>query len=179
MIKELGKFNPLLAEEKLKEFDEKIKEEREKLEKISVKTYCKIAQNCAEQIYLKTHNEFSTKESYYNTFITLWQIIEQYGEGGSSANRIISCVDPDARVAHKTRGNQKKGYKNHIIVDEDSEIILASEQTPFNVEDEKKLIELVEKVKNKFNVKPKEISADKVYGTIINRAYLKDSNIIE
>ncbi|GAA0177154.1 hypothetical protein SH2C18_04330 [Clostridium sediminicola] len=85
-----------------------------------------------------------------------------------------NCIDPDARVAHKTRGNQKKGYKNHIIVDEESEIILASTQTPFNVDDEKELSNVVEKIEENFDLKPDEISADKVYGTIENRAYLID-----
>jgi IS5 family transposase len=58
-----------------------------------------------------------------------------------------------------------------------SEIILASVQTPFNVGDEKKLQELVEKVEEELDIKPKEITADKVYGTIDNRAYLKDKQI--
>ncbi|WHH60634.1 hypothetical protein [Petroclostridium sp. X23] len=40
--------------------------------------------------------------------------------------------------------------KDHIIIDEDSEIILSSVQTPFNVGDEKKLTELIEKVEEDF-----------------------------
>ena len=67
---------------------------------------------------------------------------------------------------------------NLIIVDEDSEIILASVQTPFNVGDEKKLIELIEKTEKNFGLKPEEISADKVYGITDNRAYLKDNKIV-
>lgn len=90
----------------------------------------------------------------------------------------MSVVDPEARIAHKSPGNIKRGYKDHIIVDEDSEIILASVQTPFNTGDEKKLQELVEKVEQKLEVKPEEITADKVYGTADNRAYLKDNEIV-
>ena len=56
----------------------------------------------------------------------------------------------------------------------DEEIILASVQTPFNIGDEKKLQELVKKVEQELDIKPEEITADKVYGTINNRAYLKD-----
>jgi IS5 family transposase len=87
-------------------------------------------------------------------------------------------VDPDARVAHKSVGNIKRGYKDHIIVDEDSEIILASTQTPFNTGDEKKLQELIEKVEQELEIKPEEVTADKVYGTTDNRAYLKDNEIV-
>lgn len=167
-----------MAEEKLKEFEKHTEEEHERSEKVSVKTYCKIAQNYAEQIYVKTYNEFRNRESYYDAFIILWHIIKQCGEHGSTNDKIISCVDPDFRVAHKTRATRKAGCKNHIIIDEESEIILASEQIPFNVGDEKKLINLIEKVEDKFKLKSEEISADKVYGTINNRAYLKDNKII-
>ena len=93
-------------------------------------------------------------------------------------NKIVSVVDPDAKIAHKSPGNIKRGYKDHIIVDEDSEIILASVQTPFNVGDEKKLVELIEKTECELGLKPEEITTDKVYGTMDNRAYLKDKEII-
>ena len=93
-------------------------------------------------------------------------------------DKIVSVVDPDAKIAHKSSGNIKRGHKDHIIVDEDSEIILAAVQTPFNVGDEKKLIELVEKVEKNLGLKSEEITTDKIYETINNRAYLKDNEII-
>lgn len=37
---------------------------------------------------------------------------------------------------------------------------------------------MIQKVEDNFNLKPDEISADKVYGTIENRAYLMDNSII-
>jgi len=46
------------------------------------------------------------------------------------------------------------------------------------VGDEKKLVELVEKVEKNLGLKPEEITTDKIYGTINNRAYLKDNEII-
>lgn len=107
-------------------------------------TFCKIAKKHAEEIYLKTHDELKYKPLCYDAFVTLWCIIEQYTSKSGSWDKIISCVDPDSRVAHKSRHIRKRGYKNHIIVDEDSEIILASEETPFNVNDEKKFISKLE-----------------------------------
>lgn len=176
VIKEIRKFNENLAEEQLQKFENKIEKEYEQSEKVSLKTYLEIAQKYAEYLYLKTYDELQTNENYKDAFGILWDIIDQYTN--DKKDKIISVVDPEAKLAHKSVGNIKKGYKDHIIVDEDSEIILASVQTPFNVGDEKKLIELIEKTEKNFGLKPEEISADKVYGITDNRAYLKDNKIV-
>ena len=47
-------------------------------------------------------------------------------------DRIISTVDPDARHGHKTSARGFDGYKGHIAIDPDSEIITATEATPGN-----------------------------------------------
>ena len=47
-------------------------------------------------------------------------------------DRVISAVDPDARHGHKTSARGFDGYKGHIAVDPDSEIITATEATPGN-----------------------------------------------
>jgi transposase len=177
VVKELDKFNSAIAAEVLKDFEAEIDLEYEKSDKVSVLKYCEIAKKYAEYIYLRTYEELQNNAKYLDTYSILWDIIEQYSTAGAK-DKIISCVDPDARVAHKSPGVTKKGYKDHIIVDEDSEIILASTQTPFNVGDEKEFVNLVEKVENNFNLVPEEISADKVYGTNDNRGYLKDNEII-
>ena len=130
-------------------------------------------------LYIKTYDllQESNKEGskYQEAFDICYTLVNQYLN--NEKDKIVSIVDPEARVAHKSPGNIKRGYKDHIMVDEDSEIILSSVQTPFNVGDEKKLKELVEKIENNFEIKPKEITADKVYGTTDNRAYLKDNEI--
>ena len=175
VIREMRKFNEPFAEQQLVQFENEIEEEYKKDEKVSVKKYLQIAQKYAEYLYLKTYDELQTNEKYKEAFGILWDIIDQYTNG--KKDKIVSVVDPDAKIAHKSPGNIKRGYKDHIIVDEDSEIILASVQTPFNVGDEKKLVELVEKVEKDLGLKPEEITADKIYGTINNRAYLKDNEI--
>jgi hypothetical protein len=50
-------------------------------------------------------------------------------------NRVISTVDPEARHGHKTQSRGFDGYKGHIAVDPDSEIITATDVTPGNVGD--------------------------------------------
>lgn len=176
VIREMRKFNETFAEQQLVQFENEIEEEYKKDEKVSVRRYLQIAQKYAEYLYLKTYDELQTNEKYKEAFGILWDIVDQYTNG--KKDKIVSVVDPDAKIAHKSRGNIKRGYKDHIIVDEDSEIILASVQTPFNVGDEKKLVELVEKVEKNLGLKPEEITTDKIYGTINNRAYLKDNEII-
>jgi hypothetical protein len=47
-------------------------------------------------------------------------------------DRVISTVDPEARHGHKTAAHGFDGYKGHIAVDPDSEIITATTVTPGN-----------------------------------------------
>jgi len=54
---------------------------------------------------------------------------------GVAKDRVISTVDPDARHGHKTSARGFDGYKGHVAVDPDSEIITATEVTPGNAGD--------------------------------------------
>ena len=47
-------------------------------------------------------------------------------------DRVISVVDPDARHGHKTSARGFDGYKGHIAIDPDSEIVTATGATPGN-----------------------------------------------
>lgn len=176
VIKEIEKFDEDLAKEQIDKFESEIEQEYENNERVSAKRHYEIADKHLNYLYLKTYDELQSNDKYKEAFGVCYDIIDQYIN--SKGDKIVSVVDPDARVAHKSPGNIKRGYKNHIIVDEDSEIILASVQTPFNINDEKKLKELIEKVDTNLGIKPEEISADKAYGTIDNRAYLKDNEIV-
>ncbi|MDZ5447951.1 IS1182 family transposase [Micromonospora sp. 4G57] len=52
-----------------------------------------------------------------------------------AADRVISTVDPQARHGHKTSHRGFDGYKGHIAVDPDSEIITATQVTAGNTGD--------------------------------------------
>jgi hypothetical protein len=52
-----------------------------------------------------------------------------------AADRVISTVDPQARHGHKTGHRGFDGYKGHIAVDPDSEIITATQVTAGNTGD--------------------------------------------
>jgi hypothetical protein len=49
-----------------------------------------------------------------------------------ASDRVISTVDPQARHGHKTNAHSFDGYKGHIAIDPDTEIITATEVTPGN-----------------------------------------------
>lgn len=59
-------------------------------------------------------------------------------------DRVISTVDPEARHGHKTQARHFDGYKGHIAIDPDSEIITAVTVTPGNTADGAVTKELLE-----------------------------------
>jgi hypothetical protein len=69
------------------------------------------------------------------------QDIEQREDGvfrivrGVAKDRVISTVDPETRHGHKTAARRFDGYKGHVAVDPESEIITATEVTAGNVAD--------------------------------------------
>ncbi|BCQ06724.1 IS1182 family transposase ISMgi3 [Mycobacterium heckeshornense] len=52
-----------------------------------------------------------------------------------AADRVISTVDPDARHGHKTSARGFDGYKGHIAIDPDAEIVTATEVGAANAGD--------------------------------------------
>ena len=69
------------------------------------------------------------------------QDLEQHGDGvfriarRVAPDRVISTVDPQARHGHKTQHRGFDGYKGHVAVDPDAEIITATAVTPGNAGD--------------------------------------------
>jgi transposase len=69
------------------------------------------------------------------------QDIEEAADGrfriirGVAKDRTISLVDPEARHGHKTAARGFDGYKGHLAIDPDSEIITATTTTAGNVGD--------------------------------------------
>lgn len=54
---------------------------------------------------------------------------------GVAKDRVISTVDPDARHGHKTAARGFDGFKGHVAIDPDSEIITATTVTAGNTGD--------------------------------------------
>ena len=58
-------------------------------------------------------------------------------------DRVISTVDPGARHGHKTAARGFDGYKGHVAIDPDSELVTATRVTPGNAGDAAPAVELL------------------------------------
>jgi hypothetical protein len=63
-------------------------------------------------------------------------------------DRVISTVDPETRHGHKTSAHSFDGWKAHVAVDPDSELVTATAVTPGNVGDAVPAAELLADVVN-------------------------------
>jgi len=80
-------------------------------------------------------------------------------------DRVISTVDPDARHGHKTSARGFDGYKGHVAVDPDSEMITATTVTAANAGDGSVAAELAKDVLSVPAVQPTAESATGVMET--------------
>jgi hypothetical protein len=62
---------------------------------------------------------------------------------GVAKDRVISTVDPEARHGHKSRNRHFDGYKAHLSIDPDSELIDEVVATPANSPDREAVSDLV------------------------------------
>jgi transposase len=93
-----------------------------------------------------------------------------------ATDRLLSPIDPDARLGRKQHKNWA-GYKGHVIVEEDSEIITAVETTPANQLDGFQLKPLLKQQEDNHSLVPGEISGDKAYDYFTNLEYLDTKKI--
>ncbi len=83
-----------------------------------------------------------------------------------ATDRVISTVDPEARHGHKTSARSFDGYKGHISIDPDSEVIVASDVTAGNVGDGQAAGPLLdEAITQPEEEKVVEVYGDASYGT--------------
>jgi hypothetical protein len=79
-------------------------------------------------------------------------------------DRVISTVDPEARHGHKTSARGFDGYKGHISIDPDSEIVAATAVTPANAGDGSVAKELLAEALPDSTDTPVEVAADEAKG---------------
>ncbi len=99
-------------------------------------------------------------------------------------DRVISTVDPEARHGHKTSARGFDGYKGHVAVDPDSEIITGTVVTPGNAGDAsvaEELIDdlLVDDATTEDTLEPgrPKVYGDNAYGTGEFQERLEDADI--
>jgi IS5 family transposase len=59
-----------------------------------------------------------------------WKIVQKV-----APDRVISTVDPEARHMHKSRSEQRDGYKAHMVVEPETGLVTAATLTPANTAD--------------------------------------------
>lgn len=79
-------------------------------------------------------------------------------------DRVISVVDPDARHGHKTAARKFDGFKGHISVDPDSEVITATVVTPGNAGDASVAAQLIDDLAGDHDRTDDDGGEPKVYG---------------
>ena len=88
---------------------------------------------------------------------------------GVAKDRVISTVDPEARHGHKTKSRSFDGYKGHISIDADSEIIVATDVSAGNAGDGEAATVLLEEALDQAlsasTDEPVEVYGDASYGT--------------
>ena len=92
-------------------------------------------------------------------------------------DRVISTVDPDARHGHKTSARGFDGYKGHVAVDPDSEIITGTVVTPGNVGDASVATDLVGDLLDDDRAEGATVYGDSAYGTGEFQQRLEDADI--
>ena len=79
--------------------------------------------------------------------------------------RVISTVDPEARHGHKTAAHSFDGYKAHVAIDPDSELITATVVTPGNAGDGSVAANLISDVLADTAAERPVVYGDQAYGS--------------
>jgi transposase len=108
--------------------------------------------------------------------VTLKKVVSDRDD--DATDRLISVVDTEARTGHKSDMRKIQGYKDHIMIDEETEIITAVKVTPANAEDGDQLMDLVKQFQDNHGFLPKELSADKGYWFGKNLRFLQGNHIL-
>ena len=94
-------------------------------------------------------------------------------------DRVISTVDPDARHGHKTAARGFDGYKGHVAVDPDSEIITDTIVTAGNAGDASVATDLIDDLVGgeRSGDDDAAVFGDSAYGTGEFQQHLEDNHI--
>jgi transposase len=92
-------------------------------------------------------------------------------------DRILSVVDPQMRVGHKSKRQSWAGYKVHITEEHESELITSVEVRPANEYDAEAALGLIEGQRESLGLVPEELLCDGAYGSADVRADLGELGV--
>lgn len=93
-------------------------------------------------------------------------------------DRVISTVDPDTRHGHKTQAHSFDGYKGHLALDPDTELVTATAVTAGNVGDAAAAPELLAPDLSGTGPDPVTVYGDAAYGAGPVLAALDDAGAV-
>jgi transposase len=96
---------------------------------------------------------------------------------GVAKDRVLSIVDPQMRVGHKSQRQSWAGYKVHLVEEPDSELITSVEVREANEYDADAAVGLLERQKRSVGLLPRELLCDGAYGSADVRAELKELGV--
>jgi len=105
--------------------------------------------------------------------------LEQYADtkSGQANRKYVSTTDPDASVVRQGAGGSKLRYKIHRVVDEQAEVITATEVTAGEVNEAHRLPCLIDSHEANTDRTVKTVVADSKYGTIDNFLACSDRKV--
>jgi transposase len=102
---------------------------------------------------------------------------ENGGAEATRRHRTVSKTDPDAVLMRKGADAARPRYKNHRAVDDEYGVITAVETTPADINENEKLLDLVEQHEANTGEKVRTVVADAQYGTNDNFAACQQRGI--
>jgi transposase len=96
---------------------------------------------------------------------------------GVAKDRILSVVDPQMRVGHKSKRQSWAGYKVHLVEEPESELITQVEVRPANEYDAEVALGLIEGQRESLGLVPEELLCDGAYGSADVRADLGELGV--
>lgn len=95
---------------------------------------------------------------------------------GVAKDRVVSVVDPDARHGRKSRHGHFDGYKAHIAIDPETELVTEVEVTPANAPDAEPVTKLLPELQESHDDDDAvTVVADSAYGSGATRRELRDA----
>jgi transposase len=85
--------------------------------------------------------------------------------------------DPDARYGHFPDGQQRPGYKQHVVVDGQARVVVGMKVTSADRYEGKEAVALMDQVTERLGATAEVICADMAYGSGENRAAMDDRGI--
>src|SRR5438128_177891 len=92
-------------------------------------------------------------------------------------DRMMSQSDPDAAMMQKGSGDSRPRYQNHRVIDDQKGVITAVETTPGSVQENKKLLGLLDQHEKNTHCQVQTVVADHKYGTNENYVACQERGI--